>query len=86
MRLSFGGHRALHFVGGVGQCRGQLDQLAAGVHVIHVFDSHSELFFWNINAGLDGEDHPRSKWDVVVAGVVDIQTNVVAKAVDEILS
>ena len=74
-----------HFVGGVGQCRGQFDQFAAGVHVIHVFDSHSQLFFRNINAGFDGEDHPRSEWDIVVAGVVDIQANVVAEAVDEIL-
>ena len=83
--ISSGSHGVFHFVGGVGQCRGQFDQLAAGVDVIHVFDSHSQLFFWNINAGFDGEDHARRKRNVVVAGVVDIQADVVAEAVDEIL-
>ena len=83
--ISSGSHGVFHFVGGVGQCRGQFDQLAAGVDVIHVFDSHSQLFFWNINAGFDGEDHPRSKWDIVVAGVVHIKPDVVTEAVDEIL-
>src|SRR5579864_563961 len=76
----------LYFVGSVREFLGQLDQLAAGVHIIHVFNSYSQLFFRNVNARLDGEDHSWRKRGVVVARIVNIQTYEVSKAVDEIFT
>ncbi len=76
----------LHFVGGVRKFFGQLDELAAGIHVIHVFDPDSQLFVGNINARLDSKNHSRSQRYVIIPSIVNIEADVVAEAVDEILS
>src|ERR1700730_16946951 len=84
--MSPGCHRTLYFVGGVWQFLGQLDQLAACVHVIHVFNSHSQPFLRNINTGLDCEDHSWSQRGVVIARIVDIEADKMPKPMDEVFA
>src|SRR5579872_835768 len=79
-----GRHRMFHFVCGMRKFFGQLDELAAGIYVIHVFDTHSQLLLGNINARLDGENHSGSQRYVIIAGIVNVEANVMAETVNEI--
>src|SRR6266446_1282793 len=49
-----------------------------------VFDAHAQIFFGNVNTRLNGDDHARLERGAVVTGVVNVQADVMAKAVDEI--
>ncbi len=60
----------------------QPDQLSVVVHIEHIFDPHAELLFWNVNSGLDGENHAWTERDRVIALVVDIQSYIMAEPVN----
>ena len=74
------------FVGRVRQIAGQVDQLAVLIHVKNVFDPYSQFFFRDVDSGFKGKYRPRSQRNVIVAGIVDIQSDVVAKPVNEVFS
>ena len=51
-----------------------------------VFDAHAQMFVGNVNARLDGDDHAGRERPAEIAGVVDVEADTVAQAVDEILA
>src|SRR5271168_2312277 len=51
-----------------------------------VLDAHAEIFLGDVDAGFDGDDHAGLERFAVFAGVVDIETDVVAESVNEILA
>src|SRR5260370_38675421 len=51
-----------------------------------VFDAHAKVFFRNVNAGLHRDHHAGLESAAVVAGIVDVQADVMTEAVDEILT
>ena len=63
-----------------------LTQLAILINPVVVLDADSQLLFRNINSRLDGERHSRSERHGVIPGIVDVQSDVVAEAVNEILA
>src|SRR5216684_551212 len=83
--LSLSRHQLFHVLRSRRQRPAQFDQLPVRIHVVVVFDAHSEILFWNINSRLDGEGLPRSQRRVVISGVVYVQPNGMAQSVDEIL-
>src|SRR5213594_1383047 len=75
-----------HFIGGVRQCAGKIDQLTAGIHIEHILDSHTQPLFWNVDARLDREHHSGTSWDVIIAFVVNVEPHIVTEPVNEISS
>src|SRR5271163_2807457 len=51
-----------------------------------IFDAHAEIFFGDVNAGLDRDDHSWLERFAIIAGIVDVEADVVAEAVNEILA
>src|SRR5208282_1305497 len=51
-----------------------------------VFDAHAEIFFGDVDARLDSDDHARLEGFAILAGIVDVETDIVAEAVNEILA
>jgi len=49
-----------------------------------VFNTHAEILFRNVDTGFHGDDHARLERGAVVAGVVDVQADVMSQAVNEI--
>ena len=72
---SLASHGALHVLCSVGQVGSQIDQLAVFVYVQSIFDPHPQLFFRDVDAGLDGKHHARRQGNAVIAGIVDIQAD-----------
>ena len=76
----------LDVVSGVRQIAGQVHQLAILIHVEDVFYSYTQLFFRDVNSRFKGKDRPGSQSCVIVAGSVHVQSDVVAKSMNEIFS
>src|SRR5580698_921462 len=77
-------HRLLDFLGFRGQGRAHLDQLAVRSNEKVIFDAHADIFLRNINSGFDSKRHTGAERNFVVAWVMDVESNVVAEAVNEI--
>src|SRR6202011_5227253 len=76
-------HNLFDFNGVAGQAFAQ--QLMAGFGDEDVvFDAHSEILFGDVDAGLDGDDHAGLERGAEFARIVDVQTDVMAEAVNEI--
>src|SRR5947207_8327397 len=77
------GHDFFDFIGVAGEAFAE--QLVAGFGYENiVFHAHAEILFRNVDAGLNSNDHTRLERGAVVAGVVNVQADVVTEAVDEI--
>src|SRR5438128_1813314 len=77
------GHDLLDLYDGAGQAgREQLVARFGDQHV--VLDSHTQMFFWNVNARLDGHHHARFQRAIGRARVVDIQADVMAQSMNEV--
>src|SRR6185437_8903681 len=78
-RVSFR-HDLFYFIGGAGKARGEeLVAVLGDQHV--VLDSNTQVFLGNVNARLDGYDHSRLQWTIAVAGIVDVEAEVMAYTV-----
>ena len=64
----------------------QVDQFAILIDIENVFNPHPEFFFRDIDSGLKGKHRPRTQRNVVVIGIVNIQSDVVAEAMNEVFS
>src|SRR5215813_2279060 len=51
-----------------------------------VFDADAEVLFRDVNAGFDGNDHAGLKRFAVFGGIVDVEADAVAEAVNEVLA
>src|SRR5437870_2240106 len=51
-----------------------------------VLDPHAELFIRNINPRLDGDHHSRLQRPAIFTGVVDVEADIVAQPMNEILA
>src|SRR6266403_3209056 len=79
------GHYFFDFSGIAGQALAQ--ELIAGLGDEHIiFDAHAEIFFEDVDAGLHGDDHAGLERSTVLAGIVDVEADVVAETVDVILA
>src|SRR5581483_6244081 len=78
------GHCPLDFVGGAGEAGGQLHQPAVLIHVEHILDAHAKLLFRDVDSRLQREDHALVQFAAGLAGIVDVESDVMAQAVDEV--
>ena len=83
---SLAGHQLLDLLWLLRQGFSEADQLAILVHVEHILDAHTELFFGNVNSRLDGEDHAGAERRRILADVVDIESDVVPETVDKVFA
>src|SRR5262249_28134778 len=51
-----------------------------------VFDADSEVFLWDVNTGLDGDDHAGLERLAALAGIVNVEANAMAETVNEVLA
>ena len=79
-------HRRFDFVGCVRQVGVEVDELAIGTDEEVALDANAELLFGDVNARLDGEDHSRFQHGWVVGGIVHIDADHVAEAVQPVLA
>src|SRR5207247_5927762 len=80
---SGGGHDFFDFIGIAREAF--TEQLVAGFDDKDiVFDAHAEILFGDVDAGLNGNDHAGLESGAMVAGVVNVQADGMAEAVDEI--
>src|SRR5579862_6473957 len=79
------GHDFFDFVGVAGEAFAEEFVAGFGNQDV-VFDADAEVFFGDVDAGLDGDDHAGLERFAVFAGVVDVEADVVAEAVNEILA
>src|SRR5207249_2560287 len=78
-----GGHDFFDFIGIAREAF--TEQLVAGFDDKDiVFDAHAEILFGDVDAGLNGNDHAGLESGAMVAGVVNVQADGMAEAVDEI--
>ena len=47
-----------------------------------VLDAHADLFIRNVDSGLDGDNHPRFEFAIAIAGIVNVQSEMMADAVN----
>src|SRR5712671_3255782 len=79
------GHYFFDFGGVAGKALAQELVASFGDQDI-VFDAHAEVFLGDVNTGLHGDDHAGLKRPAVFAGVVDVESDVVAEAVNVVLT
>src|SRR5579875_1193758 len=79
-------HQSLDGVGRFGQRAGEAFEGSVRLHVKIVFDADPDFLLGNVNAGLDGEDHALLDGLRVVPGIMDIDADQMADAVDEVLA
>src|ERR1700722_14936617 len=79
------GHDSFDFGGLAGEALAQKLQPRFGDEHV-VLNAHAEIFFGDVNARLDGDDHAGREGFAILARVVDIQTDMVAQSVNEILA
>jgi predicted ATPase len=77
-------HGTLYFVGRVGQGRTQIDQFSVCIHVKRVFNSRTELFFRNVDTGLDCEHCTGTERKRVIPGIMDCEADVVTQSMNEV--
>src|SRR5467141_4006053 len=76
-------HDLFDFIGIAGEAFAE--QLVAGFGDEDVvFNTRAEILFRNVDTGFHGDDHARLERGAVVAGVVDVQADVMSQAVNEI--
>ena len=74
-------HDFFDLIGRARQARGE--QFVAGRRDEHVvLDAHADIFLGNVNSRLDGDDHSRFERARRAAGIVHVQANVMAQAVN----
>src|SRR5712692_8069920 len=79
------GHYLFDFGGVAGQALAE--ELVAGIGDEHViFDAHAEVFFWDIDAGLHGDDHAGLERLAVLAGIVDVEADIVGEDMNVVLT
>src|ERR1700730_1015297 len=86
LTASLAGHGAFDIVSGVRQVSGQVDQPTILIYIENIFNPHAQLLLREVDPRLDSKHHAWTEWKVVVAGVVDIQADVVTQSVNEILA
>src|SRR6185312_6833360 len=79
-------HRCLYLVGSVRQSFLEVDQLAVGIDIDNIFDSHADTFFGDVDAGFNCEDTAGEERFGVVVRVVDSDADRVPEAVDEVFA
>src|SRR5580698_6891404 len=79
------GHDFFDFIGIAGEAFAQEFVAGFGDEDV-VFDADAEIFLGDVNAGLDGDDHSWLERFAIIARVVDVEADVVAEAVNEILA
>jgi hypothetical protein len=79
------GHDFFDFVGVAGEAFAQEFVAGFGDEDV-VLNADPEIFFGDVNAGLDGDDHAGFERFAILAGIVDVEADVVAEAVNEILA
>src|SRR5712672_4262139 len=79
------GHYFFDFGGVAGEALAQELVASFGDQDI-VFDAHAEVFLGNVNTGLHGDDHAGLKRPAVLAGVVDVESDVMAESVNVVLA
>ena len=65
--------------------RGAQVSRAVFSHHQRVLNAHANVFFREVDSGLDGDHHAGLQWPSQVAGIVYVQAHVVAQAMREIL-
>src|SRR5216684_4962505 len=79
------GHDFFNFVGVAGEALAQ--KFVAGVRDQDVvFDSNAKIFFGDVDAGLYGDDHAGPQRRTILAGVMNIQADVMTQSVNVILA
>src|ERR1700733_599215 len=79
-------HQFFHLISPRRQRPTQFDQLPILVDIEVVFDAHPKVFLGNINSRLDGKSHTGTERNRIVVGVMHVEPDVVAQAVDEVLA
>src|ERR1700756_1180629 len=78
-------HDFLDFGGFAGEALAQQFKASVGDQQV-VFDAHAKIFFRDIDAGLDGDNLAWNERLARVAGIVNVEADIVAEAVDVILA
>src|SRR6202030_2515341 len=77
------GHDFFDFVGGAGELAAEQFVTRFGDQHV-VFDAHAEILLGDVNSRFDGHHLARHQRFAGIAGIVDVQSDIVAQAVDEI--
>ena len=84
---SGGTHEGFDGGGLVWETLDEVDEMAVAADVEDVLDADADVFLGDVDAGFDGEDHAAVEFrGAVVHGVVDVDADGVAEAVDEVLA